>query len=147
LASVFAGVLLAAPPGAGATPPRAQPASIGSHQPVELALKRSEARGAHRRHALAGRPLRHRRLVAYPFRRRIGSSYFYPTRPASVGPAPGLPGQGMPGPQVYTPPSMQPTPQYYTTPGHMQYCGTRYRSYDPTTNTRLDSGGISQPCL
>jgi hypothetical protein len=41
---------------------------------------------------------------------------------------------------------MPPTPQYYTTPGFQQYCGTRYRTYDPTTNTQSDFRGIAQPC-
>jgi BA14K-like protein len=49
---------------------------------------------------------------------------------------------GMPAPQVYTPPKMQPTPQYYTSPGLSAYYGTRYRSYDPSTNTIQGRNGI-----
>jgi len=72
----------------------------------------------------------------------IGSGVIVePTRPGAIGPA-----AGMPGPQTYTPPSMLPTPQYYTTPGTMQYCGTRYRTYDLATNTRKDFLGNSRPC-
>jgi hypothetical protein len=58
----------------------------------------------------------------------------------AVGPASAA--TGMPGPQIYTPPKMLPTPQYYTTPGLQAYYGTRYRSYDPSTNTIRGRNGI-----
>jgi hypothetical protein len=90
--------------------------------------------------ARARHRLRHHAAATPRAKRRIGSGYVAPLpRPAATAP-------GMPGPQVYTPPSMQPAPQYYTTPGHMQYCSTRYRTYDPSTNTVPDSRGVPRPC-
>ena len=84
---------------------------------------------------------RHHAAATSRHKPRIGSSYVAPLpRPAAA------PVQGMPGPQVYTPPSMQPAPQYDTTPGHMQYCASRYRTYDPSTNTVPDSRGVPRLC-
>jgi hypothetical protein len=148
-AIAFATVILAGSPAIGSAMPSAAPAMPGyradgeAHRLIALSLKGGRHHGARRRYAL---PRRHHfgpwRAGTRPFPRRIGSSYAYPI----AGPIGPTPLQGMPGPQVYTPPTMLPTPQYYTTPGSMQYCATRFRSYDATTNTRRDSHGIARPC-
>ena len=60
----------------------------------------------------------------------------------AIGPASAAVAPGMPPAPTYTPPKMQPTPQYYTTPGLQAYYGSRYRSYDPGTNTIQGRSGI-----
>jgi hypothetical protein len=103
--------------------------SVQDHRKIELGL-----RSRHR--------ARRGRLTKVRVEPRIGTVYPTTVPSGGIGPT-----RGMPGPQVYTPPSMLPTPQYYTTPGTMQYCATRFRSYDPTSNTRLDSHGIARSCF
>lgn len=108
------------------------------HRLIALKLARSSHLATRRRHARR-EPYRMsaKRRAHHP----IGSSVIVqPFRPSSIGSAPVLP-----GPQTYTPPTMLPTPQYYTTPGTMQYYGTRYRTYDPTTNTVQDFLGNRRP--
>jgi hypothetical protein len=105
----------------------------------------SHPRGLRGRHTGRGRYARRRGGVAAgPIMDGVVAQPGYGSgvaRPTSIGPAPSLP-----PPPTYTPPTMQPTPQYYTVPGHAAYCGTRFRTYDPATNTYQSSSGIRRPC-
>jgi hypothetical protein len=100
------------------------------------------------KNVVAGRSARHhRRAARHPSGRGIYSTPSAPSyRYAIPRSAPATPTPGLPGPQVYKPPSLPPAYQYYTTPGRTQYCGTRYRTYNPATNTQQDYGGTPQLC-
>jgi hypothetical protein len=130
-----------------AHPASARPASrwptTDTQRLIELKGAPQRRHARRQRHGSQGQGSRRWRAVAArPFQGIIDQSYGSVAPPrAPIGPAP-----GMPGPQIYAPPAMLPPPQYYTTPGLQQYCATRFRNYDPTTNTRFDSHGVARSC-
>ncbi|MFI5010766.1 MAG: BA14K family protein [Hyphomicrobiales bacterium] len=126
--------------GAGA-PSAAQVASLRfggtGHRLIQLSGASSRHYAARHRYVR-----RHRGISTGPIVRGVLAQPGYgAARPTSIGPAPGLP-----APPAYAPPTMQPTPQYYTVPGLSAYCASRFRTYDPGTNTRQDASGIRHPC-
>jgi BA14K-like protein len=130
-----------------AAPSAARLASLrfgGAHHRL-IALGGTSRRRFAARHRHAGRGRHIRRRGGGPAEPILGGVPGRPgygaLRPSSIGPAPSLP-----MPPAYTPPTMMPTPQYYTVPGLMDYCASRYRSYDPATNTRQDANGVRRSC-
>lgn len=125
-------------------PSHAHALSIALLQRAELMplkLKKSRAHGIRRQGVAPRHVKRHSRHVS-----RTLPGYGYGPSYRYTVPRPSGSSVTLPGPQVYTPPSLPPASQYYTTPGFRQYCATRYRTYDPTTNTQRDFGGTAQLC-
>jgi hypothetical protein len=133
-------------------PSHADALSIGSPPRAELMPLKLEKSGAHRvrgRSVAARHVKRQSRTARRGSRSRVSRTlpgYGYGPSYRYTAPRPSGSSVTLPGPQVYTPPSLPPASQYYTTPGFQQYCATRYRTYDPTTNTQRDLGGTAQLC-